>query len=163
MDAKRTLVEVLAVPRARYSVAGVFLAFIEERARRMGRAIDLDADRVVTAQAMRDRASATYAAVAQCTAVRDDNDHPDRPLVIPGEPVVCARQMRLARRFQEAAGLPGRLIDYAYWCVSSTERGQLALADEMGVSVKVCERIQNYTRNVLRLRMSARGLLVEEQ
>jgi hypothetical protein len=52
-----------------------------------------------------------------------------------------------------------RVADLATWYVSSAERGQVSLADAMGMTAYELARYCEVTESVIRRRMRARGLL----
>ena len=139
----RTELELVAAPRRFATVKGAVLWYLEARAHRCGRAIDLGAVGSPSNARHRDQLQATYARVAECMAHRhaadDAEDFPPR-----GPPALNDETMEML----------------CSWL--SSRRSQAYLADEAGLPEDGFARWMRRLERVLRERMRARGLLVEE-
>jgi len=126
--------ELHAVPRSFRTVRGAMLWYAAQRARRQGRAINLEAVGAPRSQASLDEAEATYAKLCACLTVHDAADlDPDFGLY------------------------PLRLAHLLVWY--RAERSQQHLADEMGLTLRELSKYCAFTESVLRRRMRERGLI----
>jgi hypothetical protein len=146
------MIDVLAVRHRTFpGPAAVLLWYLAQRVRRTGLAINLEQYGTPRSQEDIDCAQATYARIASCLGARHaaDAEH-DEPLGLAADPTAARDEAE------------GRVAGLARWYVSTAERGQQRMSDELGMSPETCRRYVGYAERVLRRRFRMAGLLDEE-
>lgn len=125
------------------TVKACLLWYVEQRSRRTGRAIPIDAGGSPVSQDHVDQVNATYARIAGCLVTWDrENDREPNPLGTPAQ-------------------TEQRIDQLAQWFRSSAERGQQSMADRLGLTILETSKVVGRVEHVLRRRMRAHGLLEE--
>lgn len=147
-------------PRKFSSVSAALIWFVAQRGRRMGRSIDMSGTGSPSSREHIDQVQRTYAAIVPCLAEHHPADLPD-------EPLAHARDPRAAKEEAER-----RIAELARWFVISeggagekfhSDVRHHRFADDLGMSVRTCERYFRAIARVLRRRMEHAGLLEERK